>query len=518
MTIALRATGIFKTFGSVVANRHASLEVSQGEIHAVVGENGAGKSTLMRLLAGMYPPDAGTLEVNGRDVTGWSTRDAIAAGVGMVHQHFMLVPTLPVAENLVLGQEPVRGLRFDRDGAEQAVRSLCERTGLVVDPAHRVADLSVGELQRVEILKVLFRGAKILILDEPTAVLSPHEVTERWKVLRTLVAAGGTVVLITHKLDEVIDVSQSITVMRAGETVGRMATASATPHTIARMMVGRDVKLAMEQPSARGSADAGVAAGAGVAALAVSHLTVASARRPDEVRDVSFAVRPGEIFGIAGVEGNGQTELVEAIAGLRAPSSGTVSLGTNDVTTWPVRSRTDAGLSHIPEDRHRRGLVLDFPVADNLVLGLQHRFSTRWSVSAGAVRDNATQRIAQFDIRPPDQTLPASALSGGNQQKVVIAREMRGRELYVLLAVQPTRGVDVGAIEFIHEQLRAARDAGKAVVLVSADLLEILALSDRVGVMYGGKLVVTLPRAAASLDVLGPYMTGAAGVPAGHAG
>ncbi|MCC6316523.1 MAG: ABC transporter ATP-binding protein [Gemmatimonadaceae bacterium] len=511
MTVALRATGVRKTFGSVVANRQASLEVATGEIHAVVGENGAGKSTLMRMLAGMYAPEAGTVEVNGRNVTGWTTRDAIAAGVGMVHQHFMLVPTLTVAENLVLGEEPRRGLQLDREGAERAVRSLCERTGLVVDPTRRVADLSVGELQRVEILKVLFRGAKILILDEPTAVLSPPEVTELWKVLRTLVAGGGTVVLITHKLDEVVEVSQTITVMRAGETVGRLPTSRATPATIARLMVGRDVRLALERPAQTAEATERRAATSAFASLGVSRLVVASARRPNEVDDVTFDVRPGEIFGIAGVEGNGQTELVEAIAGLRAVSSGRVALGTNDVTHWSVRARADAGLSHIPEDRHRRGLVLDYPVADNLILGLQHRFSPGLALDGEAIRENATQRIAQFDVRPPDPLLPARALSGGNQQKVVIAREMRGREFYILLAVQPTRGVDVGAIEFIHEQLLAARDAGKAVLLVSADLVEVMALSDRIGVMYGGRLVVTLPRVAASAEVLGAWMTGAAG-------
>ncbi|MBL8982486.1 MAG: ABC transporter ATP-binding protein [Gemmatimonadetes bacterium] len=538
MSVAIRASGIRKVFGDCVANRNASLEVATGEIHAVVGENGAGKSTLMRMIAGMYAPDAGTLEVNGRDVTGWSTREAIAAGVGMVHQHFMLVPTLTVAENLVLGQEPRAGLQFDRAGAEAAVRALCERTGLKVDPARRVADLTVGELQRVEILKVLFRGAKILILDEPTAVLSPPEVTELWKVLRALVAQGGTVVLITHKLDEVIEVSQRITVMRAGETVGQTDTAGATPASIARMMVGREVRLAgddhAEPPTANPqtadgrrqteakTADgrrqmAGTAsearpianAGTGSAALSVRALTVASSRRPNEVDNLSFEVRPGEIFGIAGVEGNGQTELIEAIAGLRPAVSGSVQLGGTDITGWTVRQRADAGLSHIPEDRHRRGLVLEYSIADDLILGLQHRFSRGLALVRDRIGRNADERITQFDVRPASATTPARALSGGNQQKVVIARELRGREFSVLLAVQPTRGVDVGAIEFIHDQLRAARNAGKAILLVSADLVEVLALSDRVGVMYGGRLVVTLPRAEASASVLGPWMTGA---------
>ncbi len=507
MTSAIRATGIRKTFGAVAANRDASLDVSVGEIHAVVGENGAGKSTLMRILSGMYPPDAGRVEVMGREVTGWSTREAIAAGVGMVHQHFMLVPTLTVAENLVLGQEPRRGVQLDYAGAEAAVRALCERTGLGVDPQRLVANLTVGEAQRVEILKVLFRGAKLLILDEPTAVLSPPEGKELWKVLRGLVAGGGTVVLITHKLDEVMEISDTVTVMRAGETVGRVVTREASPSAIARMMVGREVRLAGGH-----AGDAGDAGDKDVhVALAVSHLTVSSSRRVNEVDDLSLELHAGEILGIAGVEGNGQTELIEAIAGLRAPVNGSIALGGADITTFTVRERADAGLSHIPEDRHRRGLVLDYTVSDNLILGLQHRFSRGPRLARDRIASNAGERIAQFDIRPANAQLPARSLSGGNQQKVVIARETEGRAYSVLLAVQPTRGVDVGAIEFIHSQLRAAREAGKAILLVSADLTEVLALSDRIAVIYGGRIVVTLPRAEASAEVLGPYMTGAAG-------
>lgn len=511
--VALRATGVAKRFGDVRANRDASLTVSLGEIHALVGENGAGKSTLMRILSGMYPPDAGTVEVNGKDVTGWSTREAIAAGVGMVHQHFMLVPTLTVAENLVLGQELTRGVQLDVAAAEQAVRELCERTGLRVDPQRVVADLTVGEAQRVEILKVLYRGAKILILDEPTAVLSPPEVTELWRVLRRLTSEGGTVILITHKLDEVVEISSSITVMRAGATVGQMATRDATPAGIARMMVGREVRLAggvLEDEKTGGREDESTTLGGqGLAALSVSHLVVASSRKPDEVDDVSFEVRPGEIFGIAGVEGNGQTELIEAIAGLRKPSAGRIALGGQDITALGVRERSEAGLSHIPEDRHRRGLVLDYSIADNLILGLQHRFSAKGAMQGEQVQSNAAGRIREFDIRPANAALAARALSGGNQQKIVVAREMRGRDYSLLLASQPTRGVDVGAIEFIHEQLRAARDAGKGVLLVSADLVEVLSLADRVAVMYEGKIVATFGRGEASTEVIGAYMTGA---------
>ena len=542
---AIEMAAIVKRFGAVVANREASLTVPTGEIHALVGENGAGKSTLMRVLSGMYPPDAGTVQVNGRDVTGWGTADAIAAGVGMVHQHFMLVPTLTVAENVVLGREPRRGLRFDRAAAERAVRELGERTGLHVAPDRLVSQLSVGEAQRVEILKTLYRGARVLVLDEPTAVLSPPEVAELWRVLRRLRDEGGTVVLITHKLDEVVAISDAITVMRAGATVERIRTADTTPAAIARAMVGRDVVLALDQVGSVGRRASGVGrapaieaapgpppddtmrhsaatpitersrAGAdGRAALAVDDLVVVAPNGQRLVDGVSFAIAPGEILGIAGVEGNGQTALVEALAGLAAVESGRVRLAAaggaaRDVTRLGVRERADAGLSHIPEDRQHRGLVLDFPVADNLILGRQHRFTRGPALDGARIAEHARGQIAAFDIRPPSADLPARALSGGNQQKIVVAREM-GRDFAVLLASQPTRGVDVGAIEFIHARLRQAAAEGKAILLVSADLAEVLALSDRVAVMYRGRIATVLPRAQASPDVLGPYMTGAA--------
>ena len=504
MTTAIRLSGIEKYFGPVRANSGAGLEVAAGEIHALVGENGAGKSTLMRILAGLYAPNAGTMEVNGRDVTGWSTNDAIAAGVGMVHQHFMLVPTLTVAENVVLGSEITKGLQLDREAAEAAVRELSARTGLVVPPDRLVSELSVGEAQRVEILKTLYRGATILILDEPTAVLSPPEVKELWGVLRGLRAGGGTVVLITHKLDEVIDVSDSITVMRQGSTVTRMAAAGATPQAIARAMVGRDVSLALDAQYSGGSV---MGASSTAPLLEVRDLTVIGANGRNLVDRVSFSIAPGEILGIAGVEGNGQTELVEAIAGLR-DSSGVIMLAGHGLSPLEVRARGDAGLSHIPEDRHERGLVLDYSIADNLILGQQHRFAHGATLDAARILSHARELIGRYDIRPTDAMLPARALSGGNQQKIVIAREM-AREFKVLLASQPTRGVDVGAIEFIHARLREARDQGKAILLVSADLAEVLALADRVAVMYGGRFVAMLPRSEASPDTLGPFMTGA---------
>lgn len=507
--IAIRMQHVVKTFGGVVANRDASLEVPRGDIHALVGENGAGKSTLMRVLAGMYAPDGGTVEVYGRDVTGWSTSEAIAAGVGMVHQHFMLVPTLTVAENVVLGMEPTAGARLDLHRAILEVSALCHKCGLPVDPGAKVADLSVGEAQRVEILKALYRGAKVLILDEPTAVLSPPEVQELWDVLRTLRADGGTVVLITHKLDEVIAVSDAITVMRAGSTVSRVATAGTTPRDIARAMVGRDVNLHLDAMGAVGEASSRASLSTAAPVLTVRDLRVSSDRGTTAVNGVSFEIRPGEILGIAGVEGNGQTELLEAIAGLRPVQGGTAELGGRALQGRSVRERADAGLSHIPEDRHRRGLVLDYSIAENLILGRQHHFGTRRGLDRARIEANATEQVQRFDIRPPMPALPARALSGGNQQKIVIAREM-GRDFSVLLAAQPTRGVDVGAIEFIHAQLRAARDAGKGILLVSADLPEVLALSDRIAVMYGGRFVTVLPAAQCTAERLGPYMTGAA--------
>ena len=502
---AIRMDGIDKSFGAIRANRGASVEVMPGEIHALVGENGAGKSTLMRILGGLMKPDAGHVEVNGHDVTGWSTNEAIAAGIGIVHQHFMLVPTLSVAENLVLGAEPkTRGIVLDYKHAADDVRKLSNETGLVIAPERLISDLSVGEAQRVEILKVLFRGARILVLDEPTAVLSPPEVRELWTVLRRLRDKGDTIVLITHRLDEVVEISNTITVMRAGQTVARVKTSETTPAEIARLMVGREVSLSAGkrvQPSGRPTGpqpDKG---------LEARNLIVVGSRGIRVIDGVSFSVRPGEILGIAGVEGNGQTELIEALAGLRPVFAGEILIDGADITRRSVAQRHDAGLSHIPEDRQRRGLILEYTVANNLILGVQKHFSSRGIIDSTRVMENAMQEISSFDIRPPNPVLTARSLSGGNQQKVVVAREM-GREFSVLLASQPTRGVDVGAIEFIHQQLLDARARGKAILLVSAELNEVLALSDQVAVMYRGKFAVVMPAAEASEEVLGEYMIG----------
>jgi general nucleoside transport system ATP-binding protein len=507
VTPAIRMTDIEKSFGPVHANRGASLEVMPGEIHALVGENGAGKSTLMKILGGLQAPDSGKMEVNGRDVTGWTTPDAIKAGIGIVHQHFMLVPTLTVAENIVLGMEPTKDGLFDGSAANAAVEKLGRDTGLIIDPTRKVADLSVGEAQRVEILKVLFRGAKILILDEPTAVLSPPEVKELWSVMRKMRDNGGTIVLITHRLDEVMDLTDLITVMRAGKTVGKLVTKNTTPSEIAKEMVGREVVLSARDKMKSGAA-APVNTARASAGLELRNVVVSDPLRGRVVDNVSFTLAPGEILGIAGVEGNGQTELIEAIAGLRKLDSGSISIDGKDVTNLDVAHRREVGLTHIPEDRHRRGLVLDYSVANNLVLGVQNRFSSGGVLNERKIGDYSAKQVAAYDIRPPISAAYARGFSGGNQQKIVLAREM-GHGFSVLLASQPTRGVDVGAIEFIHGQLLAARDEGKAILLVSAELNEVMALSDRIAVMYRGQFAAVVDAATATTEQLGEYMIGA---------
>lgn len=489
----LSLSGITKSFGTVVANRDASLSVATGEIHAVVGENGAGKTTLMRIACGELRPDAGQVTLDDRDVTGWTVNAAIAAGVGMVHQHFMLVPTLTVAENMILGREP---LWLDLDHASQSVRDLGESSGLSVDPNAKVSDLSVGEAQRVEILKALYRGATVLILDEPTAVLTPLEIEDLWKVLRGLRDKGGTVVLITHKLDEVMAIADTVTVMRNGQTVGQFKTSEVTSNDLAVAMVGREVSEVFV-PARRTKNGAPV--------LEVDGLVVDRA-----VTGVTFNVVPGEIFGIAGVEGNGQHELIEAIAGYRKVTAGSIRRGGVPIEHLSVRRRGELGLAHIPADRHRRGLVLDYSVADNLILGRERSFG-RITLDRMRVAIEAQRLITAFDIRPHDPRRIVRTLSGGNQQKVVVAREMAGiRDFHVLLAAQPTRGIDIGAIETIHAHFRLARSEGRSVVLVSSDLSELLALADRIAVMLRGQFVTIVDRAEATVEILGRYMAGAA--------
>ena len=489
----LSLESITKAYGTVFANYNASLKVETGEIHALVGENGAGKTTLMRIACGEIRPDSGTQTFDDRDVTGWNVTSAIAAGLGMVHQHFMLVPTLTVAENMILGREP---LLLDVRQASQSIRDLSTSSGLAIDPDVKVSELSVGEAQRAEILKALYRGATTLILDEPTAVLTPLEIEDLWKVLRGLKEKGGTIVLITHKLDEVMAIADTVTVMRSGQTVGQFKTTEITPQDLALAMVGREIPEAFA-PARRTKNGAPV--------LEIEDLVVDHA-----VDGVSFSVAPGEIFGIAGVEGNGQHELIEAIAGYRRVTGGSIRRGGASIERTTVRRRGELGIAHIPADRHRRGLVLDYTVAENLILGRERSFG-RFRLDRMKMAIEAQRLITAFDIRPHDPRLLARQLSGGNQQKVVVAREMAGvRDFHVLLAAQPTRGIDIGARETIHAHFRLARSEGRSVVLVSSDLNELLALADRIAVMLRGKFVAIIDRDDASIETLGRYMAGAA--------
>ncbi|HUS69013.1 MAG TPA: ABC transporter ATP-binding protein [Kofleriaceae bacterium] len=503
---ALLLRGITRRFGAVLANDDASLEVAPGTIHALVGENGAGKSTLMKIAYGQVRADAGTIAIRGTDVprAKHSPSRALELGLGMVHQHFMLVGPMTVTENSVLGREKRRGAWLDLAGPAAELRALSQRFGLEVDPGARVEALSVGQKQRAEILKVLHQGAQVLLLDEPTAVLTPGEARQLEEVLRGLVKQGKTVVLITHKLDEVCRVADRITVMRRGKVVEEMAGgADATPERIARAMVGRPVLFVV----ARGEATPKEIA------LEVERLSVPrEGGGRDAVAGVSLAVRAGEIVGIAGVEGNGQSELFEAVAGLVRPSRGKVSLAGRDITGLPVRARQELGLGHVPEDRHHRGLVLDFSVEENLILGRQRAFGGWRGLDRARVRAEAERQIAAGDVRPADPRARTGGLSGGNQQKLVIARELGRPGLKVLLCAQPTRGVDIGAIEHIHKAIVAARDAGLAVLLVSAELPELRALADRLLVMVRGTIAAELSsaelRAEGALDRVGELMTG----------
>jgi simple sugar transport system ATP-binding protein len=500
MSIILQAKGISKKFPGVLANDQVDFELREGEIHALLGENGAGKSTLMNVLYGLYQPDAGEIAVNGRAARFESPKDAIAAGIGMVHQHFMLIPVFTVTENIMLGSETVQGLVLDEKGAAARVRALSHQYGLDVDPAALVRELPVGIQQRVEIVKALYRDAKILILDEPTAVLTPQEADDLFRVMRALAKQGVSIIFITHKLKEVLAIADRITVMRAGKVVGTTDPRETTDHQLATMMVGRDVILTIDkQPAAPKDP-----------VLRVENLHVKDDRGIDVVRDISFAVRAGEILGIAGVQGNGQTELVEALTGLRPVRSGKVWLDTVDSTGKPPRFLIEHGMAHIPEDRQKHGLVLPFPINDNLVLCTYYQkpYAERGILQSKVIDDNANRLVEQFDVRTPSAFVSTATLSGGNQQKVIVAREL-SREIRLLVANQPTRGLDVGSIEYIHQQIVLMRDRGFGVLLVSAELDEILALSDRIAVIYRGQIVATLPAEQASRDQLGLLMAGA---------
>ena len=505
----LELRGITKRFPGVIANDNVNLTLKTGEVLCLIGENGAGKSTLMNVLYGMYKAEEGQILLDGSPVVFTSPADAIAAGIGMVHQHFMLVPVFTVAENVVLGVEPTGRIgSLDIDKAREMVREVSDRYNLNLDPDAIIEELPVGVQQRVEIVKVLLRDAKVVVFDEPTAVLTPKEIIEFFEIVKTLIAAGRGVVFITHKLKEALNVADRIAVLRRGQVVGEVDPKNATESQIAEMMVGRPVQLIVDKkPHAPGEV-----------VLEVKDLSVVDADGRTMVDHVSFSVRAGEVVGIAGVQGNGQTELVDALTGLRHSTRGRVELDGHDITSASPRERHAKGIAHVPEDRQRQGLVGGLSVAENLVLTRYHddEFSNGIVMDWPAAHQVATNLITEYDIRTPSADIEASTLSGGNQQKVIVAREL-SRPLRLTIAAQPTRGVDVGSIEYIHSRIIKERDTGTAVLIVSTELDEVMALSDRLLVMYRGKIVADLdPKATSAMDV-GLYMAGSRPVSAVHA-
>ncbi|MGB7070700.1 MAG: ABC transporter ATP-binding protein [Pyrinomonadaceae bacterium] len=495
----LELKNITKTFGNVVANDNVSLNVRKGTIHAIVGENGAGKSTIMRIAYGFYKADSGEIFVDGKPVLIRNPHDSIAIGIGMVHQHFMLVETMTVAENIILGAEPGSAVNLDIEKAYREIKKLSNDLRLGVNAESLVEDLSVGQQQRVELLKALYRNAEILILDEPTAVLSPQEVEDFFSILRRMKEQGKTIIIITHKLDEVLAISDDVTVMRDGKAVGQVKTADTNAKELARMIVGRDVLLRVDKTDAVPKNTV----------LRVSGLTI-QGKHGRALDDVSFDVRAGEIVGVAGIEGNGQTELIEALSGLRKASGGSVEFDGRPIANLSARRIKELGIAHIPEDRHKRGLLLSANIAENAVLGVHYRPPI--AAAAGFLNNGEIDRrtraiIEGFDVRPADPGLLAKSLSGGNQQKLIIGREFELNPK-LLLVSQPTRGVDIGAIEFIHRKLIALRDSGAAVLLVSAELEEVTALADRLLVIREGRIAGEIDPKATSIEEIGLMMTG----------
>ena len=495
----LELRNITKTFGSVIANNDVSMTVHKGTIHAIVGENGAGKSTVMRIAYGFYNTDSGEILVDGKPVQIRSPHDAIALGIGMVHQHFMLVDTMTVAENIILGAETGSAVSLDLEKANRDIKALSDELKLDIDPWAVIEDLSVGQQQRVELLKALYRNADLLILDEPTAVLTPQEVAEFFAILRRMKGQGKTIIIITHKLEEVLAISDEVTVMRDGKAVGNVKTADTTAKDLARMIVGRDVLLRVEKTDAVPKD----------IVLEVKGLTV-QGRHGKAVDDVSFSVRAGEIVGIAGIEGNGQTELIEALAGLVPAAGGRVEFEGRDVTGDGARRLKELHIAHIPEDRHRRGLLLNSDLAENSILGVHYRppvASGLGFMDSAAIENRVRGIIKNFDVRPPVPELPARSLSGGNQQKLIIGREFE-LDPKLLLVSQPTRGVDIGAIEFIHKAIIELRDKGRAILLVSAELEEVTALADRLLIIREGRIVGEVDPKTTSVEEIGLLMTG----------
>jgi simple sugar transport system ATP-binding protein len=500
MSLALEMRGVTKRFPGVVANDHIDFQLEKGEIHALLGENGAGKSTLMNILYGLYRQDEGQVFLNGQEVQIDEPTDAIKLGIGMVHQHFMLIPVMTVAENIILGREIVKnGFVLDQATAAERIRQISRQYGLEVDPDAYVEDLPVGTQQRVEIVKALYREADLLILDEPTAVLTPQEAKDLFEIMRSLTEQGKSIVFITHKLGEVFAVADRLTVLRNGRVVGTTTPAESTKQSLAEMMVGREVILTVDKEDIQ----------AGELALEVRDLKALDDRDALVVNGASFEVHRSEVLGIAGVQGNGQTELVEVLTGLRRCLEGQVIIGGVDVTNESPRRIAQQGVAHIPEDRHEHGMVDSYPVADNLVLNSYYQppFARGVAMNYQAIEENASQLVHEFDIRTPSVYTLASSLSGGNQQKLIVAREF-SRPIKLLIAAQPTRGLDVGSIEFIHKRIIQARDKGVAVLLVSAELDEIMSLSDRIAVIFRGQIIATLDAAEATREQLGLLMAG----------
>ena len=496
----LELQGITKRFPGVLANDQIDLTLNKGEIHALLGENGAGKSTLMNILYGLYDPDEGEIFVNGKEINVKSPRDAIASGIGMVHQHFMLVPVFTVTDNVMLGDETTRlGGLLDRKSPSAKIREISNEYHLDVDPDSYIQDLPVGVQQRVEIIKLLYREADILILDEPTAVLTPQEVDELFTIMRSLVASGKSIIFITHKLREVLTFADRITVIRGGKVVGTTTPKEADQKQLASMMVGREVSLEVDKNPANIKDQI----------LEVENLVVLDDLNYPAVKNVSFNVHSGEILGVAGVQGNGQTELVKAITGLSHPVEGKITLRGKNINKSSPRVITELGSAHIPEDRQKDGLVLTATVADNLVLNTyyQEPFAKMVIIQEDSVLENAVNIIDNFDIRTPSPLVPAGTLSGGNQQKVIVGREF-SRPINFLIASQPTRGLDVGSIEYIHSRLLEKRDDGCAILLVSTELDEILELSDRIAVMFGGEIIAIVDGKDAKKEQLGLLMAG----------
>lgn len=499
MDYVIEMLNIRKEFPGIVANDNINLQVRKGEIHALLGENGAGKSTLMNVLFGLYQPEKGEIRVRGEKVNITNPNVANAQGIGMVHQHFMLVDTFTVTENIVLGSEPKKGATVDLRQAEKQVQELSERYGLNVDPKAKIRDISVGMQQRVEILKTLYRGADILIFDEPTAVLTPQEIKELIEIMNNLVKEGKSIILITHKLKEIMEVCDRCTVIRKGRGIGTVDVAETNPTDLASLMVGREVNFSAEKTPSTPKETF----------LSVKDLKVKDGRGVEMVKGLNLEVRAGEIVGLAGVDGNGQSELIEAITGLRKSESGSVYLHDKAITNLTPRKVTQSGISHIPQDRHKFGLVLDFPIGDNIVLQsyYQEPFSKKGVMNFKNIYKKAKELIEEYDVRTPDAYTPARALSGGNQQKAIIGREV-DRSPDLIIAAQPTRGLDVGAIEFIHKKLIEERDKGRAVLLLSFELDEIMNLSDRIAVMFDGKVIADVKPEETNEQKLGLLMAG----------